>query len=165
MQKLDRFIYKFFLYFAMACFVALFGVLLFNVLIRQARIPVTTLWYTEVVEMLFAYMVMFTSVALAHDKQHFKVDLLLQFFGKHKHFHIIEVITNIIAFAFFVLLFVYGVRLTASANQTMVALRIAKRWAYLSIPIGSFFMAIFSLRDMVESFLVFVGKKNLPVQQ
>jgi TRAP-type C4-dicarboxylate transport system permease small subunit len=160
-QRIDCFVYRFFLYIGITCFLALFVVLACNVAIREFKLPFRMSWYSEVVEILFAYMVMFTAVVLAHERQHFKVDLLLIKYGNNKKFYILEVFTNAVALVFFICLTFFSIDLVKCACQTMSVLRITKRWAYLCVPISAFLMSVYALRDMWESLSVFTGKKAI----
>lgn len=162
LRKLDKLVVRFFTDFSLGCFIALFLVLLANVVVRITSAPIKMSWYSEVVELLFAYMVMGSATVLCQKKQHFKVDLLITKYGERKHFHYLEVITNLISLTFFILLLWYGAKLTIEGNMTMTILPIRKRWGYIAIPISALFLCIYTLRDLIDSLMIALGKKPVP---
>jgi len=159
LKKIDNIVSKIILVVSVFCFLALFAILLLNVIIRNTALNFQLSWYTEVVEILFAYMVMGTASLLSREKGHFKVDLLLLKFGNKQKFYIVEVLTNFIALIFFITLFYFGCRLFRCGSQQLQILQICKRWGYLSIPLNAVFLCIYTFRDLVESFQIFLGKK------
>ncbi len=162
LAKLDNIIGKALLALAMTCMICLFVLLIGNVAVRQFSLGSWMNWYSEVAEILFAWMVMLGASVLCRNKEHFQIDLLRMKYGKRKGFYYLEFFTNLIALVFFLYLLYYGAKLTQGASQTMPVLRIEKRWAYLCLPFNAFFLSAYSLRDVIESLLYAMGKKPLP---
>jgi TRAP-type C4-dicarboxylate transport system permease small subunit len=162
LRKLDKLAVRALTTFSLGCFVALFMVLLINVMIRITSAPIKMSWYSEVVELLFAYMVMASSAVLCQKKQHFKVDLLVTRFGTKRHFYYLEVVTNLISLTFFSLLLWYSTKLTIEGNMTMTILPICKRWGYMAIPICALFLCIYTIRDLYCNLMIAIGRMPIP---
>ncbi len=160
-KKIDNIVAKIITTLALACFIGIFFVLLANVIIRMFSIDYKMSWYAEVVEILFAYMVMFGATLLCRKSEHFKVDLFLKKYWNVKKFYIVEVISSIIALVFFVFFFVYSLELFMNAPQTMPVLQIAKRWGYLSMPLNGVFLCIYTTKDVIKNILKCTGKIEL----
>jgi TRAP-type C4-dicarboxylate transport system permease small subunit len=143
--------------------VALFLVLLGNVLIRLMGIPDLMNWYTEVVDILFSWMVMSTVSVLGRDKAHLVVDLIGMKYSNRHWYYLLNLLTTLVALSFFLCLFYYGVLLCQGAVQTMPVLQIPRRWAYLCIPFNAFFLCIYAIRDIVKNLLILFGKEAVPV--
>lgn len=162
LRKLDKLTVRFFTNFSLGCFIALFLVLFINVIVRITSAPIKMSWYSEVVELLFAYMIMASATVLCQKKQHFKVDLLVTRFGTKRHFYYLEVLTNLISLTFFFLLLWYGTKLTIEGNMTMTILPICKRWGYIAIPVCSFFFCLYAIRDLFCSLMIAIGRMPIP---
>ncbi len=160
LRALNDLVYRICKGIALFCMVALFCLLLANVVIRFFGLHIKMSWYSEMAEILFAYMVFSMAAALGHEKAHFKVDLLFQKFKGYKKFHLVDAAAHLTALTFYVLLFAYGLSLFNGAHQTMPTLGIPKRWAYLSIPISGALLSLYALRDFAESMLRAFGKKR-----
>jgi TRAP-type C4-dicarboxylate transport system permease small subunit len=159
LERLDHIVYAASLRIAKTCFLLLFVLMFANVVIRISSAGICLSWYTEVIEMAFAYMVMFTATVLCHDKEHFKVDLLLMKYGDRDRFHYLEFATSLVAMLFFLTLLAYSIKLCMGAVQIMPVLRIPKRVAYLCIPTNAAFLVAYSLRDSIQSLAIATGKK------
>jgi TRAP-type C4-dicarboxylate transport system permease small subunit len=164
LARLDQYLVKTLMVTAIVCCIALFFVLLGNVLVRYFGLPDAMNWYTEIVEILFAWMVMCTASVLGHDKAHLVVDLIGMKCSNRYWYYWLKLLTNLIALIFFVCLFYYGLILFMGAAQTMPVLQIPRRWAYLCIPFNAFFLCVFSVRDMFNDLFVVLGKAAVPVQ-
>ena len=162
-DRLDRYIWKTLMGVAIFCVAALFLVLLANVAVRLMGIPDAMNWYTEVVEILFSWMVMSTVSVLGHDKAHLVVDLIKMKYADRRWYYSLNLLTTLVALSFYLCLFYYGFLLCQGAVQTMPVLQIARRWAYLSIPFNAFFLCVYGLRDVIKSLLILLGKEAVPV--
>jgi len=150
-RALDRFTHRLCKLTALLCMVALFVILLANVVIRFTGLPIKMSWYSEMAEILFAYMVFSMSAALGHDKAHFAVDLLQQKFASRRWYPYAEAAAGSVALLFYVFLLIYGVKLFNGAHQSMPVLGIPKRWAYFSVPLCGAFLSVYTLRDVLSS--------------
>ena len=126
LKKLDAIVGKVLSFLGLASMIVLFVILLANIIIRAAGAGMTLSWYSEVVEILFAWMVMLGAAMLCRNNDHFRVDLFLQKFADKRGFYWIEALCYAIAFAFYVYLLYYGYSLSVNAPQTLPVLHIAK---------------------------------------
>ncbi len=162
LAKIDEYAGTVLLTAALLCFTALFFVLTGNLAIRLLALGNLMGWYTDVTEILFGWMVMLAASVLARHREHFRIDLLDLWFGKHRWFYLLGVLTNIVALIFFLLLLHYSFILFLNAPQTMPILQIERRWAYLCIPFNSLFLCAYMLRDLVRSFMIMTGRVPIP---
>ena len=131
-----------------ASMIALFIVLMLNVIIRMLRVGISLSWYSEVVEILFAWMVMIGAVCLCRSCDHFRVDLLLQKLGHKRWYYWIEAVCYAVALGFYAYFFYYSANLAANAPQTLPVLHIAKGYCYACMPVCALLMCVYSLRDI-----------------
>ena len=164
LEKIDEYVGRILLGAALFCFTVLFAILIGNLAIRLLALGNLMGWYTDVAEILFGWMVLLAASVLARRRDHFRIDLLEMSFGKHRWFYALDFATNIVALIFFLLLFYYGSKLFIGASQSMPVLQIARRWAYLCIPFNTFFMCIYTIRDVRRSFMIMSGKMPLPAR-
>lgn len=164
LRKIDTVVGRVLRWGAMGCMALLMLVLLTNVAVRLLRVGTMMSWYTEVVEILFAWMVMLGAASLSRTMEHFRVDLLKIKFAQKRGFYIFDAIAYAIALVFYIYLLVYGVRLAQCATQPMPVLGICKGYGYLCIPVGALFLCLYTVRDIVLALGRFVGKLPLPVK-
>ena len=147
LKKLDAIVGKVLSFLGLASMIALFVILLANIIIRAAGTGMTLSWYSEVVEILFAWMVMLGAAMLCRNNDHFRVDLFLQKFADKRGFYWIEALCYAIAFAFYAYLLYYGYSLSVNAPQTLPVLHIAKGYCYACMPICALIMCAYTIRD------------------
>ena len=160
--KIDKFIAKVLMGIALVCITGLFLILLTNIIFRALRTGSIMIWYPEVVEILFAWLVMSIASILCRNKSHFVVNLLLRKYGSTRWFYGLKVFTTLIPVIFFSVLFFYGIRLFQGGIQTMPVLQIQRKWAYLCLPFNAFFLCVYSLRDFVEAVSIAFGFRPIP---
>lgn len=139
--------------FCLFCMVALGVILCAKVFFRfvpiLSAIPTFSMgWFDEIIEMLFAWLIMTCSTLLCRENAHFRVDLI-QMKLKGRPLAILEAIVYLIALVFYALLFYYGASLCSSAVQTTATLRWQMRYFYLCIPFNAFFLCIYTLRNVI----------------
>ncbi len=166
MKKLESIWATVFTGIALACMIGLFLILMANIILRIASGYITInykmSWYSDVVGMLFAYMVMFASAVLCQKNAHFRVDLLQIKLGHHRWFYLLDTVAYAIAFVFYAMFLYYSYILTINANAYMTILPITMFWSYLCMPVAAFFLCVFSVRDVVRSIMVAMGKLPIP---
>lgn len=169
MKKLENIWAFVFTNIAVGCMVALFVVLIANVILRIASGYITIgykmSWYSDVVSMLFAYMVMFAAAVLCQQNAHFRVDLLQIKLGHKRGFYLLETVAYIITLVFYVMFLYYSYNLTISASAYMTVLPITMFWSYLCMPISAVFLCVFTVRDVIRSFLIAIKKLPIPQTQ
>lgn len=133
---------------------ALFVLLVLKVFFRF--VPVLSLFpsfstgaFDEIIEWLFAWLIMSGASLLCRSNEHFRVDLLQMKLGSTRIGQAIEAVVYVVALAFYVLLFVYGLSLCSAAVQTTPLLRIQVRWFYLCMPFNAAIMCIYTVRDII----------------
>lgn len=161
LQKADAVIGRVFTFLGVADMAVLGVIMAVNVFIRFTGIPVLLSWYSEVVEILFAWMVMIGAVILCRNSAHFRVDLFYQKLGHRRGFYWLEAICYIIAFVFYLYFFRYSLNLALNAPQTMPVLHIPKGAAYACMPICAAFMCAYTVRDICCAILRATGKRTI----
>lgn len=136
----------------------LFIILIINVIIRVLHLGISLSWYSEVVEILFAWMVMIGAVALCRNADHFRVDLFLQKFGDKRGYYWLEAICYFIALCFYACFLVFSFNLAVNAPQTMPVLKIPKGFAYACMPVSAALMCIYAVRDVIVAIGRALGK-------
>lgn len=162
LKSIDRYVGKIINFLGLASMSLLFVILLANVLIRFLHIPIPMSWYSEVVEILFAWMVMIGAVILCRKADHFRVDLFLQKFGTRRGYYWLETLCQAAALAFYVYFLYFGFNLTVNAPQTMPILKIPKGIAYACMPICALMMCAYALKDVCVALGRATGKIALP---
>lgn len=143
LRRLDQVVFLACKYGALACFLALFVLLGLAIILRL--VPLFTIaGYDEIVEWLFIWLVMLTSLALWREGSLYRVvmfeDLLPA--GGRK---ILEIAINLAMLAFAATLAVYGFDFMQMSGETTPFLRLDKAWWYAAIPLCSALMALYSL--------------------
>ena len=149
--KLDNIVAKVLMAIGVICVTGLFILLLSNIFLRVFRIGGMMNWFSEVVEILFAWLVLSMASVLCRNKSHFVVDLLLNKYGHMQWYKLVRIIAKLIALIFFFALFFYGIKLFQGGVQSLPILQIQRKWAYLCVPLNAFFLCAYSLRDLVEA--------------
>jgi TRAP-type C4-dicarboxylate transport system permease small subunit len=130
------------------CLVALFFLLLLNVISRYlARFSFG--WFDEFVELSFAYFVFFGSAGLWREKEHFKLDFVKVRLQKTGLGPLWIIIIDAFSILFFVALCYYGMQLTVIAHETTPILRMPKKVDYVVIPISALIMLAYAVRDLI----------------
>ncbi len=164
LKKADRIIGRVFSFLGVADMIALGVILFVNVVIRYCGIPILLSWYSEVVEILFAWMVMIGAVILCRNTAHFRVDLFLQKLGHKRSYYWLEAFCFAVALVFYAYFFCYSFTLAMNGTQTMPVLHIPKGFAYACMPICAAFMCCYSVRDIVVSVMRATGRMPLPAK-
>ena len=162
LKKADEITGKVFSFLGIADMIILGIILFLNVLVRFCGLPLQLSWYSEVVEISFAWLVMIGAVILCRNSAHFRVDLFVQKFGHRRGYYWLEAVCFIIALVFYCYLLYYSYSLAINATQTMPVLHISKGYAYACMPICAVFMCIYSIRDVVVAVLRAIGRMPLP---
>lgn len=143
LKLLDRGVFLACKYGALACFLVLFILLGLAIILRL--VPLFTIaGYDEIVEWLFIWLVMLTSLALWREGSLYRVVLfedLLPPAGRK----LVEIAINLAMLAFAATLAVYGFDFMEMSGETTPFLRLDKRWWYAAIPLCSAAMALYSL--------------------
>lgn len=106
--------------------------------------------FDEIIEWLFAWLIMTCSSLLCRSNEHFRVDILQMKLGRTRAGEILETVVYTVALVFYLLLFVYGLSLCRTAVQTTALLRIQVRWFYLCMPVNAAIMCVYTVRDIAK---------------
>lgn len=150
----------------LGCMIGLFVILIFNVLFRWvpilSYIPSFSMgWFDEIVEMMFAWMVMSASTLLCRNKNHFKVDLIQMKIEGKRSYYILEFLINLATMVFFAALLYYSWVWASGATQTTPVLKMRRTYPYMCIPVNAFLMLCYTVRDAVVNLQHAVSPKSL----
>lgn len=130
-------------YGAIGCLLGLFVLLAAAIVLRL--VPLFTIaGYDEIVELLFIWLVMLTSLALWREGSLYRVVLLEDLLPRSGQ-RVLEVAINLVMFGFALVLAVYGYEFMAMSGETTPFLRLDKGWWYAAIPGCAALMALYSL--------------------
>lgn len=152
LKKLDFVIDKLLHLLCLVSFIGLFVILGLNVFFRW--VPILSLipsfsmgWFDEIVQMLFAWLVMSASSLLCRSSDHFKVDLIQMKLEGKRALYILEFFINLATMVFFGALMYYGWILVQGAVQTTPVLKMQMKYLYMCIPFNSLIMLAYTIRD------------------
>lgn len=128
---------------AVACMLGLFVLLGLAIVLRL--VPLFTIQgYDEIVELLFIWLVMLTSLALWREGMLYRVVLFEDLMPAVVR-RIVEIAINLAMFAFALILVLYGWDFMQMSGETTPYLRLDKGWWYGAIPGCAALMAVYSL--------------------
>lgn len=128
---------------ALACLLGLFVLLGLAIVLRL--MPLFTIpGYDELVELLFIWLVMLTSLALWREGVLYRVMLFEDLLPPAAK-RLVEIVINLAMLAFALVLVVYGWDFTQNSGETTPFLRLDKAWFYGAIPGCAALMAVYSL--------------------
>lgn len=143
LKNIDRMIGCLTKYLSIAFLLALLLLLGLSVLLRL--LPLFTIsGYDEVVELLFIWLVVLTTVALWREGVLYRVSLLENMLPQSGKL-ILSVLINLAMLGFSLMLTYYGWAFAVGAAETTPFLRISKIYWYAAIPVGGAFMSIYSV--------------------
>jgi len=128
---------------AVACMLGLFVLLALAIVLRLA--PLFSIrGYDEIVELLFIWLVMLTSLALWREGMLYRVVMFEGMLGPTAR-RAVEIFINLAMLAFALVLLVYGIDFVQMAGETTPYLRLDKGWWYGAIPGCAALMAVYSV--------------------
>lgn len=143
MQHLDRVIGLFCKYASIIILLALFFLLALSIVLRL--VPLFTIsGYDEVVEFLFIWLIVLTTVALWREGALYRVTLFENILAQGGQ-RALAVIVNLAMLTLALLLVFYGWQFAVSAGETTPFLRMNKMYWHAALPVGGVFMAIYSV--------------------
>ncbi|MCB9949048.1 MAG: TRAP transporter small permease [Rhodospirillaceae bacterium] len=149
LSAIDRVIAAALRWICILCLVGLFAVLLGMVLIRF--VPIARLsWSSEVIELLFAWLVFSGAAALWRTGEHFRIEALSEALGSSRPGLILTIVVEILALGFIVLFAHYGLQLTLRASATSPILALPRTFWYLPMPMAGVIMAVYSVRNLAR---------------
>jgi TRAP-type C4-dicarboxylate transport system permease small subunit len=106
-------------------------------------------WSEEIMTYLFIWLVFFGAILATRRNAHPFVDILINAFGERSRLLFFAVRDALFVVYAGVLIF-QGAKLVILANSLTPALLMPYRWIYLSLPVGAFFIAVFSVANFVD---------------
>ena len=107
-------------------------------------------WSTDVIRLLFVYMVFLGAVAGSREDSHIKIDFLFEKFPL-KIKNIISILMSLIVIIFLIIFFKSGVDFFYnSRTQLTPYLRISVSFYYIIIPISAFLMIYYSICNILK---------------
>lgn len=131
---------------AVACFAALFALLLANVVARSFQLAGFA-WFDEIVQALFAWMVFVGAAALWREKGHFQV-LWLPEALPERPARAARILIVLLGLCFLAAMTWYGATLTFKARALTPILALPTAWLYAAIPVSGALMCAYSLADL-----------------
>ncbi len=142
-QAIDRAVSQITKVLAIACFLGLSILLGLAIVLRLA--PMFTIQgYDEIVELLFIWLVMITSVALWREGVLYRVVVLENMLSPLPR-RVLEVLINLAMLVFALILVVYGWDFMQMSGETTPFLRFDKAYWYAAIPVCGAVMAVYSV--------------------
>jgi len=149
-KNIDTVVAKVLEIFCISCVIALFVIMIAKVFFRL--VPVLSLiptfstgWFDEIIEWLFAWLIMTCSTLLCRNNEHFRVDLISTRLKNQNMASLLDTLCYTVALIFYVLLFHYSLLLCHSAVQTTPILGWPKSWFYMCVPVNSALMCIYTV--------------------
>lgn len=143
MRILDHAIGLFCKYASMLLLLALFLLLGLSIILRL--VPLFTMnGYDEVVELLFIWLIVLTTVALWREGVLYRVSLFENVLPQSGRL-VLAVVINLAMLGFALMLSYYGWRFAAGAGETTPFLRLNKVYWYAALPAGGILMSIYSV--------------------
>jgi len=157
---IDGVVTQIFKWICVAAFSAIALLVTANVFLRF--VPITSLnWYSEIVELCFAWMVFYGAAAVWMVKGHFSAGDWIGKRLKSPRLHAAyRLLVDIVAFAFVAIFFRYSVQLVNRALEVTESLQFPKKVIYLSMPISSGIMVLYSLKFIVLGIIDVAKKKT-----
>lgn len=153
LKKIDEIVAKVLGVVVVFCLALIAVILMFRVLIRFTPINISLSWTDEVVEWSMAYMIFLASALIMRDGGHFRVDLLQEKFKGTLFIRVLNFLLSLFTAAFFAVFLYYAWDLFAKAQAPTIILRAPRQVPYASILIGGLLIFIYSVRDIVVSFM------------
>jgi TRAP-type C4-dicarboxylate transport system permease small subunit len=106
-------------------------------------------WSEELARFALVYTVMFGAAAVSHDDSHIKLDVIDKYLSPRlARFQ--QLVVQLISAAFLLILFWQSIDFVRRSTRVVSpALKIRLSYVYLAIPIGAFFMLLFSFRSIL----------------
>ena len=151
LHKVDAIVYGTCRGISIVMLVLLFAILTANVLVRWVPF-LYIMWFDEVVEFSFAYMVFFGAAALWRNHDHFRIDWLETKLGATRINAYLRVVIDVMSLVFFIYFFRYSLELFQRSREVTPILAFPRKALYACMPMAAFIMLGYTIRDMVVHF-------------
>ena len=116
----------------------------------RGLLPVTSMhWFDEIVELCFAALIFYGAASLWASGGHFSVgDWISPRLPYERLKNVYRLLVDLLSLAFLWVFFFYSLRLTLRATELTTVFQIHKSVLYSCMPVSSFIMLLYSLRDV-----------------
>ena len=143
LRRLDQAVGLFCKYASIVAILALFVLLGLAIILRL--VPLFTIsGYDEVVEFLFIWLIVLTTVALWREGVLYRVSLFEHMLPLRGQL-VLAIVVNLAMLGLALILVYYGWQFASSAGETTPFLRINKVYWYAALPVGGILMSIYSI--------------------
>lgn len=139
-------------YGAAVCLMIVFVLFLFKIFTHFSFIPWNPTWVDEIVMFFLVWMIFLGATELVRAGGHFMVDILVDKMHGTLAGRICRLLSMVIMLITYAVIFYFGVRLCLkfSAKVTFTLPAVVKMsWFYACIPVTTFFMTVYAVRDVV----------------
>ncbi|MCI8491698.1 MULTISPECIES: TRAP transporter small permease [Anaerotruncus] len=137
---------------ASVCLGVVFALFILNISTRLPFITYNPKWIDETIQFFLVWMIFLGSAELVRTRGHFVVDILTDHFHGTVAGRVMAVISTALMLATYTVIFYFGVRLCMKSDAAMYTLHFMKKsYFYSCVPVSSFFMALFTIRDLIFS--------------
>lgn len=137
---------------ASVCLGIVFALFILNIATRLPSITYNPKWIDETIQFFLVWMIFLGSAELVRTRGHFVVDILTDHFHGTATGRVLAVISTALMLVTYAVIFYFGVRLCMKSDAAMYTLHFMKKsYFYSCIPVSAFFMALFTMRDLIFS--------------
>ncbi len=143
-SKLTRFLAGF-------CLMVVFVLFLLNITTRASFITWNPTWIDEVIQFFLVWMIFLAAAELVRTGEHFLVDIVTDKLHGTATGRIFRLVATTIMLVTYIIILYFGIKLCMRSNikVTFTLPHVVKMsWFYLCIPVSTFFMVIYALRDL-----------------
>ena len=148
-KVVDQVIIQIFKWICIVTFAAIMVLVTANVLLRY--IPITSInWYSEIVELCFAWMIFYGAAAVWIARGHFSAgDWIGKRLKKPRVRATYHLLVEIISFVFIAIFFWYSRELFNRSIEVTESLQFPKKVIYSCMPISSAVMVLYSIKFLI----------------
>lgn len=126
----------------------IFVAFIWNILSRFLPIQRLT-WSDELVELTLSWIVYIGAAGLQREREHFRVDYLRKKYEGTVFGYLLLIIADLVELVFYTFCMFWGYRLAMRVNAVSPMLKISRKFFFMGIPVASFLIDAYLLRDLV----------------
>lgn len=134
------------------CLMVVFVLFLLNISTRASFITWNPTWIDEVIQFFLVWMIFLAAAELVRTGEHFLVDIITDKLHGTLTGRICRLIATAIMLVTYIIILYFGIKLCIRSNikMTFTLPHVVKMsWFYLCIPVATFFMVIYAIRDFI----------------
>lgn len=148
-------------YFASFCLFVVFILFLANVITRFNFISWNPTWIDETIQFFLVWLIFLSAAELVRTREHFMVDILVDKLKGTNIGYYLRFISVLILLVTYLTILYFSIKLCLKADirSTFTLPSFVKMsWFYLCIPISTFLMCIYTIRDIIIAFFDIINK-------